>query len=135
MQYMSIAVDNVGRLRPLPQCPLDKYTTAVPIAGLTGGKPEARETCPIIMQAGIDRLHDTQNALKLARTAVKDQVTTKLRDDQQVTGIASDVGLGRCKVGIRVFKQRKEREDMRTFPGQRGFCRHQCSLFKDIGVR
>src|SRR6516162_9808740 len=132
---MSIAVDNVGRLRPLPQCPLDKYTTALPIAGLTGRKPEARETGPIIMQTGIDRFHDTQNALELARTAVKDQVTTKLRDDQQVTGSAGDVGLGRCKVGIRVFKQGKEREYMRTLPRQRGLCRHECALFEDIGVR
>src|SRR6516162_2750975 len=135
MQYMSIAVDNVGRLRPLPQCPLDKYTTAVPIAGLTGRKPEARETCPIIMQAASDRFHDTYSAIKLARPAVKDQVTTKLRDDQQVTGTASDVGLGRRKVGIRVFKQGQERADMPTLPGQCGFCRHACTLFEDIGVR
>ena len=132
---MGVSVDNVGRLRPLPQRPLDKDTTAIPIAGLTGCKPEARETGPIIMQTGIDRFHDTQNALELARTAVKDQVTTKLRDDQQVSGIASDVGLGRCKVGIRVFKQGKEREDMRTLPGQRGFCRHECTLFEGTGVR
>ena len=41
---------NIDGLRPLPECPLDQYTTSAPIAGFAARKPEARETCPIIMR-------------------------------------------------------------------------------------
>ena len=119
---MGVAVDNVERLWPLLQCSLDKCTTTAPITGLTGREPQACETGPIIMQTGIDRFHDIENALKLARAPVEDQITTKLRDDQQVTGIGSDIRLSGCKVGVRVFKQCKERGEMRTLSGQRSSC-------------
>src|SRR5574340_802849 len=132
---MRIAMDNVGSLWALLQCALDECATTGLIAGLTGCEPEAREIGPITMQTGIDRFHDIENSLKLACAAIEAQITTKLRDAQQVTGIGSDVGLSRGKVGVWILKQAKECRDMRTLPGQRGFCRHECTLFEDIGIR
>ena len=135
VQYMSVTVDYVGGLRPLLERSLDKFATTVLVTSLTGCEPQARQIGPIVTQTGIGRFHDVQNALELARTSIEDQIAAELRGDQQVAGMGSNIGLGRREVAIRVFKQRKERRNMCTLPGQRGFCCQSCALFEEIGVR
>lgn len=86
---MRIAMDNVESLWALLQCSFDKCTTTVLITGLTGCEPQACEPGPIITQTGIDRFHDLENAFKLARTAIEDQITTKCEMTSRSLGLAA----------------------------------------------